>query len=157
MGGKANPLYKTPTYNSWDNMRRRCFSPSHASYPDYGGRGITVQPSWILPSGEGFRNFLADLGVCPAGYSLDREDVNGDYTSTNCRWVENSLQAYNKRKARKNKSGKSGVWWNDTRGQWEAFISVASKKINLGRHFSYESAVMAREKAELEYYGFTKE
>ena len=157
MGGKANPLYKTPTYNSWDNMRRRCFSPSHASYPDYGGRGIVVQEDWILPKGDGFRNFLRDLGECPAGYSLDRKNVNGDYTSHNCHWVDNSLQAYNKRIHRKNKSGKTGVWWDSGRERWEAFISVEKEKIHLGRYLDYDAAVIARETAELKYYGFIKE
>ncbi len=157
MGGKANPLYKTPTYNSWDNMRRRCFSPSHESYPDYGGRGITVQEDWLFPNGDGFRNFLRDLGVCPEGYSLDRKDVNGDYTSQNCQWVDNSAQAYNKRKSQKNKSGKSGVWWASDRDRWEASISVNKRKRHLGRYTRYEDAVKAREEAEVQYYGFVKE
>ena len=42
--------------NIWDNMKQRCFNPKNDSYPDYGGRGITVCSRWLE-----FKNFIEDL------------------------------------------------------------------------------------------------
>ena len=36
----------TKLYNTWRGMRERCENPSHKSYSDYGGRGISVCAEW---------------------------------------------------------------------------------------------------------------
>lgn len=73
--GKSN----SPTFIRWRSMKSRCYYPKNVGYPNYGGRGIKVCDRWL---GEhGFENFLADMGEVPGReYSLDRIDVNGDYT-----------------------------------------------------------------------------
>jgi hypothetical protein len=82
----------TPTRISWYAMRQRCLDQRHRSYANYGGRGITVCARWEL-----FENFLADMGVRPPGTTLDRIDVNGDYTPENCRWADAKTQRRNQR------------------------------------------------------------
>lgn len=84
--------WNSPTYNTWVSMKQRCFSEDCDSYPDYGGRGITIQDDW-----HDFENFLRDMGVRPEGTTLDRIDPNGDYTKENCRWASTKQQALNKR------------------------------------------------------------
>lgn len=84
----------SPTYNSWVGMIARCTSPTHKSYARYGGRGIKVCKRWL----DSFENFLTDMGERPDGLSIDRIDVNGNYTLKNCRWATATEQAREKRK-----------------------------------------------------------
>lgn len=82
----------TKTYFSWQDMKKRCFTIKNSHYKDYGGRGIKVCNRWLK-----FENFLADMGEKPEGMSLDRINVNKNYSPKNCRWASDIQQANNKR------------------------------------------------------------
>jgi hypothetical protein len=112
--GKAGThrLSSHPLYSRHSAMLRRCNNQEDASYPSYGGKGVCVCEEWSLPDGEGFRNFLRDMGECPEGYEIDRIDVNKGYTKENCRWATRKLQANNKRP---NKLGLRGVRYIDNK------------------------------------------
>jgi hypothetical protein len=79
-------------YNSWRAARERCTYPRHPFYADYGGRGIAVCARWAS-----FDAFFADMGERPAGTTLDRVDVDGDYEPANCRWSTSKAQRWNRR------------------------------------------------------------
>ena len=53
---------------------------------------------WLLPNGEGLRNFCSDLGLRPQGMSLERINPQGHYEPTNCRWATPLEQRYNQRR-----------------------------------------------------------
>jgi hypothetical protein len=74
-------------------MRARCTNPNNSRWISYGGRGIKFDPTW-----NNFEQFVRDMGEAPNGLTLDRIDVDGDYTPANCRWATWVEQARNKRK-----------------------------------------------------------
>jgi hypothetical protein len=102
--GRDNPAYRhggttihRSEYNTWNAMQQRCRDENCPAYEAYGGRGITVCARWREPNGQGFRNFLADMGPRPKGKSLDIENVLGNYEPGNCRWADATTQAQNRR------------------------------------------------------------
>jgi hypothetical protein len=74
-------------------MIDRCLNPRNASYSYYGGRGIKIAPEFLT-----FEGFYAAVGDRPAGTTLDRIEVNGDYAPGNVRWAISIVQAGNTRK-----------------------------------------------------------
>lgn len=147
---KTHGLRNSRQYNAWSNMKARCNNTELDSYKYYGGRGITYDLSW-----EKFENFWRDMGD---NYSdeleLDRIDPNLGYCKENCRWVNHSIQSYNKNTQHNNTSNKTGVFYYKKNLKWIAYISVNNVRKYLGSFLDYESAVEAREKAEITYFGF---
>ena len=80
-------------------MKARCLFKYATGYENYGGRGITVCPRW-LDEKTGFESFFADMGDRTPELSIDRIDVNGNYTPQNCRWATDEQQARNKRNSK---------------------------------------------------------
>jgi hypothetical protein len=80
-------------YQSWKNMHARCTDSKNKKFPAYGGRGITIDPRWAE-----FKNFMLDMGRKPdPKFTIEREDVNGNYEPKNCRWISRKDQGRNKR------------------------------------------------------------
>lgn len=80
-------------YRTWDSMKRRCHNEQHHAFAEYGGRGISVCLRWR----SSFENFYADMGLKPAGMSLERKNNNRGYSPSNCTWATLKEQQNNKR------------------------------------------------------------
>lgn len=94
---RKHGLSGTPIWNVWHSMKERCTNSKAQAWKNYGGRGIGVCERWL----ESFENFYTDMADgYHNGLTLDRIDVNGDYTPENCRWVTMQEQGRNKRNTR---------------------------------------------------------
>lgn len=82
-------LSHTPTYQSWKDMITRTTNPNCPFYPLYKDR--KPPESWKL-----FANFLADMGECPKGLTLERVDNSKAYSPENCVWLSLKEQQHNK-------------------------------------------------------------
>jgi len=114
-------LHKTPIYRAWASMKQRCLNVKNVNYPRYGGRGITICDAWL-----DFANFYKDMGASQyKGGSLDRVDVNGNYSPTNCKWSTPKEQSNNRRHHRMIK------WHGQTRNltQWGELLGIKSSTL----------------------------
>ena len=84
----------TRIYETWQDMKRRCYNKQNARYDRYGGRGITVCEEWL----NDFQSFY-DWAI-NNGYSddltIDRIDNDGNYEPANCKWSTNKEQCNNR-------------------------------------------------------------
>lgn len=91
-------MSRSPEWEAWRAMRKRCNNPNSSNYDRYGGRGITVCARWDAS----FADFLADVGPRPTSrHSLHRIDNNGNYEPGNCCWATPTVQARNRSLPRK--------------------------------------------------------
>lgn len=141
-------LSGTKEYETWENIKQRCYDPNHKHFQHYGGRGIGM--------GESFRNdfmlFLQEVGDAPEGHrlSIDRVDNDLGYVKGNMQWATPAQQARNKGLRITNSTGVTGVqerWFDDGRGyfitSWYMVTDGVSKK--LCKYFPIHS--MGRDKA----------
>lgn len=137
-GRRKHPLYRT-----WQNIKTRCYNKNCKYYSDYGGRGIRVCKEWL----NDFNVFCTDMGEKPTPrHSIERDDVNGDYCKSNCRWATIHEQQANKR----NNSKNVGVFYFMKKNTWIAMLTINKAKHRKSFHEEYQ-AIAYRKKLEETY------
>ena len=94
--GEARGGHKSKIMQCWTAMRERCMNPTHPSYAQYGGRGISICREW-LESSVAFMEWAKINGGLKPGTQIDRIDCNGNYEPGNCRFVSCAVNARNRR------------------------------------------------------------
>ena len=132
-----NPNTKHPDYHVWLAMKNRCNNLKSDDYKEYGGRGITVCPSWS----NSFKQFIGDMGVRTTnGLSIDRIDNDKGYSPDNCRWATQTEQNLNKR----NNVKCSYVYYAKNTNKWYTRYTKDNKSFGLGYFTEWWDAVCAR-------------
>ena len=142
-GGITHGLHNNKFYKTWNDMIRRCTNHKATGYKNYGGRGITVCEEWL----DVVKFIEWCESTCPneKGISLDRIDNDLGYSPENCRWVDKSTQAINRRMRRTNTSGFVGVGFNKSKGKWEASLKLNNIYKYIGSFLTIEEAAQARD------------
>ena len=98
-------LWKSPLYQKYQDMIRRCYNPNTTRFCDYGEKGIEVCKEW-LKENNGFENFVnwslqnGYVDYDPKKTSrkeiltLDRIDNSKGYSPDNCRWVNQIIYMF---------------------------------------------------------------
>ena len=86
-------------YDTWRHMKERCYYEKCEEYAQWGGRGIKICDEWLNDYNT-FKQWSLDNGFDynKKGHELtiDRINVDRDYSPKNCRWVDMYVQANNK-------------------------------------------------------------
>lgn len=81
-------------YRVYNHIKDRCYRKTSRGYPYYGARGIKMCEEWLNYFTK-FYEWATNNGY-KDGLTIDRIDVNSDYTPENCRWVGWVTQQNNK-------------------------------------------------------------
>ncbi len=83
---RTHDYTKSPIFDVWRGMMKRCYNPKFKAYPDYGGRGIEACERW-----HDFASFETDmLPTYRKGLWIERSNNDGDYEPGNCCWASPS-------------------------------------------------------------------
>ncbi len=139
---------RTRLYSIFQGIKERCYNENYKAYQRYGGRGIKICDEW-RDNFPAFRDWALKNGY-EDHLTIDREDNDGNYGPDNCRWVERTVQAVNKKYSdHRNKLRTRGV--RATRfNTFIAMISINGKDTYLGAFKTLEEASTAYEKARKE-------
>lgn len=142
----------TRLYQIWSDMKQRCNNKNQESYKYYGARGIKICIYWQASY------YLFKKWALANGYkkdlTLDRQDVNGDYSPDNCRWVTAVEQMRNTRKRANAQTSKyKGVSWCSNVCKWRAQISGASCKQHIGLYEEEIDAAKAYDEVAAKEFG----
>ena len=102
---KANTTHsgsKTRLYQTWCNMKARCYRQGSTDYRRYGGRGITICDEW-RDNFAAFQEWALSHGY-DDNLTIDRIDVDKGYCPENCQWLsrsENSKKAIEDQRSKK--------------------------------------------------------
>lgn len=80
---------RSPLYNCWCSIKRRCYNPRNHDFKWYGGKGVKLCQRW-----HDYAAFESDMGpTWFVGATIDRIDAAVNYEPGNCRWLSRAENA----------------------------------------------------------------
>lgn len=131
---RTHGLSHTRIDHCYKNMIFRCYKPTNKRYAQYGGRGIRVCQQW-LDNKQSFFDWAFANGYADH-LTIDRIDVDKDYSPANCRWADSFTQM-------NNTSRNCFIEWDGKRQtieQWARELGVLGRAIQhrIARGWSVE-------------------
>lgn len=155
---KKHGLSYIKEYDTFLNMRSRCYKENNPSYKNYGARGIKICDEW-LNNPKLFIDYVKSIpnyGI--KNYSLDRIDNDGNYEPGNLRWASQYVQTMNRRIKCRNtkqediiKSDISGIVWDNNKKKWRIRFFVNGKRTSFGYSKTIEDAIIKRDRGLASY------
>lgn len=86
-------MYKTRLHKIWRGMKDRTLNPNCERFHRYGGRGISLYVDWhnFIP----FMEWALSNGYVE-NLVIDRENNDGNYEPSNCRWITQKENSQNR-------------------------------------------------------------
>lgn len=120
---KKHGLSHHRLYTIYHGMINRCSNKKNRAYHNYGGRGIKVCDEWKNDF-LGFYKWSMDNGY-EDHLTIDRIDVNRDYSPDNCRWASYRQQGNNTRTNKRiTYNGES-----HTLAEWSRITGISYQKL----------------------------
>lgn len=91
---RTHGMTGTRLYAIYRDMITRTTNPNYREFYLYGGRGVFICQEWSVF--ESFRDWALSNGYA-SDLTIERKDVNGNYSPANCTWITKSEQQRNKR------------------------------------------------------------
>lgn len=95
--GRLNGISSTKGYFIWFRIVERCENKKNTAWKYYGERGIKMCKEWRNDPLKFIEWYDKNMPENSKGLSVDRIDVNGDYSPENCRIADAKTQGRNKR------------------------------------------------------------
>ena len=126
----------TPLHRLWAGIKNRCYNPNEPKYVHYGARGIKVCPEWET-NYPAFRDWCLANGYSK-GLTIERIDVDGDYSPTNCVFATQKTQQNNRR----NNHRITYKGETKTLAQWADYLGMTYKMLEhrINRGWGIEDA-----------------
>ena len=81
-------------YMIWKSMRERCYTKSCKKYKDYGKKDIKICDKWYNDF-DSFKKWALENGY-KKDLTIERKNINKDYSPENCTWITVKEQAKNR-------------------------------------------------------------
>ena len=132
---------KKRLYSIWRNMLSRCYNPRSEHYKYYGGKGVSVCSEW-KESFQAFYEWAISHGY-KSSLTLNREDTNGNYAPSNCKWVDSYER--NNNTSKNNYITHNGE--TKTAAEWARQYGIHRCVFNnrIRRGWSFERAIQVRD------------